>query len=33
VMNSMSGGSNEEQVTNISHIVKNVAKVVTIDKV
>jgi hypothetical protein len=33
VMNSMSGGSNEEQVTNISQIVKNVAKVVTIDKV
>jgi hypothetical protein len=33
VMNSMSGGSNEEQVTNISQIVKNVAKVVTIEKV
>jgi len=32
VMNSMSGGSNEEQVSNISQIVKNVAKVVTIDK-
>ena len=32
-MNSMSGGSNEEQVTNISQIVKNVAKVVTIEKV
>jgi hypothetical protein len=32
VMNSMSGGSNEEQTTNISQIMKNVAKVVTIDK-
>ena len=32
VMNSMSGGSNEEQVSNISQIVKNIAKVVTIDK-
>lgn len=32
VMNSMSGGSNEEQTTNISQIVKNLAKVVTIDK-
>jgi hypothetical protein len=33
VMNSMSGGSNEEQFTNISQIVKNVAKAVVIDKV
>jgi hypothetical protein len=32
VMNSMSGGSNDEQTTNISQIVKNLAKVVTIDK-
>ena len=32
VMNSMSGGSNEEQTSNILNIVKNVAKVVTIDK-
>ena len=33
VMNSMSGGYNEEQFTNISQIVKNVAKAVVIDKV
>jgi hypothetical protein len=32
VMNSMSGGTNEEQQTNISQIVKNVSKVVAIDK-
>ena len=32
VMNSMSGGSNEEQFTNISQIVKNVAKEVVIEK-
>jgi hypothetical protein len=32
VMNSMSGGTSEEQTNNISQIVKNVAKVVTIDK-
>jgi hypothetical protein len=28
----MSGGTNEEQQTNISQIVKNVSKVVAIDK-
>ena len=32
VMNSMSGGTSEEQQTNISQIVKNVSKVVIIDK-
>jgi len=32
VMNSMSGGSSEEQQRNISQIVKNVSKVVVIDK-
>jgi hypothetical protein len=32
VMNSMSGGTSEEQHNNISQIVKNVAKVVTIEK-
>jgi hypothetical protein len=32
VMNSMSGGTSEEQINNISQIVKNVAKVVAIDK-
>ena len=32
VMNSMSGGSNEEQQNNISQIVKNVSKAVVIDK-
>jgi hypothetical protein len=32
VLNSMSGGTNEEQQTNISQIVKNISKVVTIDK-
>ena len=32
VMNSMSGGTSEEQTNNISQIVKNVAKVVVIDK-
>jgi hypothetical protein len=32
VMNSMSGGTNEEQQNNISQIVKNVSKVVAIDK-
>ena len=32
VMNSMSGGSNDEQHNNISHIVKNVAKEVVIEK-
>jgi hypothetical protein len=32
VMNSMSGGTSEEQVNNISQIVKNVAKVVAIEK-
>jgi hypothetical protein len=32
VMNSMSGGTSEEQTNNISQIVKNVAKAVTIEK-
>jgi hypothetical protein len=32
VMNSMSGGTSEEQINNISQIVKNVAKVVAIEK-
>jgi len=32
VMNSMSGGTSEEQQNNISQIVKNVSKVVVIDK-
>jgi hypothetical protein len=32
VMNSMSGGSNEEQTNNLLNIVKNVTKVVAIDK-
>jgi small nuclear ribonucleoprotein (snRNP)-like protein len=32
VMNSMSGGTSEEQQNNISQIVKNVSKVVAIDK-
>ena len=32
VMNSMSGGTSEEQTNNISQIVKNVAKVVAIEK-
>ena len=32
IMNSMSGGTSEEQQNNISQIVKNVVKVVTIDK-
>ena len=32
VMNSMSGGTSEEQQSNISQIVKNVSKVVIIDK-
>jgi len=32
VMNSMSGGSYEEQQNNISQIVKNVSKIVVIDK-
>ena len=32
VMNSMSGGTSEEQQNNICQIVKNVSKVVTIDK-
>jgi hypothetical protein len=32
VMNSMSGGTSEEQQHNISQIVKNVSKVVTIEK-
>ena len=31
-MNSMSGGSNEEQTNNLLNIVKNVTKVVAIDK-
>jgi len=32
IMNSMSGGTSEEQQNNISQIMKNVSKVVTIDK-
>ena len=32
VMNSMSGGTSEEQINNISQIVKNVVKVVAIEK-
>ena len=32
VMNSMSGGTSEEQYSNISQIVKNVSKAVVIDK-
>ena len=32
VMNSMSGGTSEEQHNNISHIIKNISKAVTIDK-
>jgi hypothetical protein len=32
VMNSMSGGTSEEQYSNISQIVKNVSKVVVIEK-
>ena len=32
VMNSMSGGTTEEQADNIEKIVKNVTKAVTIDK-
>jgi hypothetical protein len=31
-MNSMSGGTSEEQYNNISQIVKNVSKAVVIDK-
>jgi hypothetical protein len=31
-MNSMSGGSNEEQCANIEKIVKNITKSVIIDK-
>jgi hypothetical protein len=32
VMNSMSGGSNEEQMTNINKIIKNITKSVIIEK-
>ena len=31
-MNSMSGGTSEEQQNNLSQIVKNISKVVVIDK-
>ena len=31
-MNSMSGGTSEEQSNNISQIVKNISKVVVIEK-